>query len=137
MKVIGFNYTKLSAEKTKSDFKGLKIESAMNIDNIEEIINKQVKSEEIFLKISFSNVLTYKPEIAKIEVRGEIILALDKKLGEETLKDWKNKKLDSKLRIAIFNAILRKSNVKTLEMEEMINVPYHFQLPSLKVESKK
>jgi hypothetical protein len=136
MKLVGFNYKKLSCEKLNNNLKNLKIESKIDIKNIEEIKKEMMKTEDMLLRIDFDYSLEYNPLIAVIEVSGEFFLSLGEKEGKEMIKNWNSKKVDEKVRISLFNAILRKTNVKTLEMEELIGVPPHFQMPSLKPSKK-
>ena len=136
MKLIGFNFTKISVEKLKNISKDLKIDTSINIDSIEELKNELLKSKDVFLNIKFNYKINYKPDIAIIELAGNIALAIDSKLGKEILKDWKDKKIKDETRITLFNAILRKSNIRALQLEEEMNLPTHFQLPSLKQDKK-
>lgn len=137
MKLMGFNFTKINIEKISSNFEKLKINTSINIDSIEERKVGSVKSNDIFLDIKFNYLINYDPEIAKIELSGKIILSVEEKLGKEILKDWKDKKLKEEIRLTLFNAILRKSNIKALQLEEYLNLPPHFNLPSLKMDNKK
>ncbi len=136
MKLIGFNFTKISIEKKRKISKDLKIDTSINIDSIEEVKNELLKSKDIFLNIKFNYKINYKPDISTIELVGNLAIALDSKLGKEILKDWKDKKIKDETRITLFNVILRKSNVKALQLEEEMSLPLHFQLPSLKQNKK-
>jgi hypothetical protein len=136
MKLIGFNFTKIYIEKLKNVSKDLKIENSINIESIEEIKNEILKSKDSFLIIKFNYKLNYNPNIAKIELAGNVNLNVDEKLAKELLKDWKYKKIKEEIKIALFNSILKKVNIKSLQLEEEMNLPTHFQLPSLK-QSKK
>ncbi len=132
MKLIGFNFTKISVEKMGKISKDLKIDTSINIDSIDEVKNEMIKSKDLFLNIKFNYKINYNPKIALIDLSGNIAISVDSKLGKEIVKDWKSKKIDDNTRITIFNAILRKSNIKALQLEEEMNLPPHFQLPSLK-----
>jgi hypothetical protein len=132
MKLIGFNFTKISVEKINNLSKDLKIDTSINIESIDEVKNELLKSKDSFLNLKFNYKINYKPNIALIELSGNLAISVDSKLGKEILKDWKNKKIKDETRIILFNAILKKSNVKALQLEEEMNLPFHFQLPSLK-----
>ena len=136
MKLIGFNFSKISIEKIEKISKDLKIDTSINIDSIENMKNELLKSKDLFLNIKFNYKINYKPNIAKIELVGNIALAIDSKLGKEILNDWKDKKIKDETRMIFFNAILKKSNIKALQLEEEMNLPTHFQLPSLKQDKK-
>ncbi len=132
MKLIGFNFTKISVDKIGKVTKDLKIDTSINIDSIDEVKNEMIKSKDTFLNLKFNYKINYKPEIALIELSGNLAISVDSKLGKDILKDWKNKKINDETRIILFNAILKKSNVKALQLEEEMNLPLHFQLPSIK-----
>jgi hypothetical protein len=137
MKLMGFNFTKLNIEKKSSKFEELKIDTSINLDSIEETKQEIVKSKDSFLSIKFNYLINYNPDIAKISLNGNILLAVDEKMCKEILNDWKDKKLKDNFRLSLFNFILRKSNIKALQLEEDLNLPPHFNLPSLKLEDKK
>jgi hypothetical protein len=133
MKLAGFNFTKISVEKKKSSFKDLKIETQINLTEIQEIKQETVKSKDSLLGVDFSYIINYAPNIALLEFKGHCVLVLDSKKLKDILKDWKDKKLDPEFRTAIFNLILIKSNIKALQYEEELNLPLHFRLPSISV----
>jgi hypothetical protein len=132
MKLVGFSYKKLSCERTGNSLKDLKIESKIDLEKIEKVENNTLNTKDMILRIIFDYSLDYNPNLAKINVSGEMIISIDEKTGNELVKDWKSKDIDEKTRLNIFNIILKKTNVKTLEMEELIGVPHHFQMPTLK-----
>ena len=114
----------------------LKIETSINLDSIEELKNESMKTKDDLLDIKFNYIISYSPKIAKIELAGKMVLAIDSKKGKEILKTWKDKKLDDDVRLALFNGILMKSNVKAIQLEDEMGLPLHFKLPSLKAPKK-
>jgi len=137
MKLMGFNFTKLNAEKSSLNLEGLKIGTSIDIVSIEEKKYDSIKSNDSILIVEFNYIINYDPKIAKIELKGNIIISVEEKLAKEVIKDWKDKKVNDEFRLTLFNAILRKSNIKALQLEEEVNLPPHFNLPSLKIEDKK
>lgn len=131
MKLAGFNFTKIAVEKTTNSLKDLKIETKINLIDIQEIKQEFAKTKDTFLGIDFSYIIEYSPSIALLEFKGHCVLALDQKQAKDVLRDWKDKKMDDIFRIAIFNLILMKANIKALQFEEELNLPLHFRLPSL------
>jgi len=93
-----------------------------------------LKEEVLAVKFNFG--LDYEPEMAKIDLEGNLILSLDSKRAKDVLKQWKDKKMPEEFRLPLFNLILRKCSLKALQLEEEMNLPIHFQLPSLKVQNK-
>ena len=137
MKLLGFNYNKISVEKMADKMKDLKINTKIDVSEIIEIKSDIIKTEEEILGVKFSYGVDYDPKMAKIELAGNIILGIDSKTAKEVLKQWKDKKMPEDFRIILFNIILRKSNLKALQLEDEMNLPLHVQLPSIKSQEKK
>ncbi len=137
MKLLGFNFTKIQVEKHKDRVEGLKIGTRIDISDIKEAKSTILKTKDEVLAIKFAFGLDYEPEMAKLDLEGNLIISLEPKKARETLKEWKNKKMPEDFKIPLFNVILRKSSLKALQLEEEMNLPIHMQLPSLKIEDKK
>jgi hypothetical protein len=131
MKLMGFNFTKINAEKLKSKFEGVKLNTNINVSEIKEIKNTPFKSKESIVSIIFDYVIDYNPDFAKLEFKGTLILGLENKEAKEVLKEWKDKKMPEEFKLALFNLILRKSNTKAIQLEDEINIPLHIPLPKL------
>jgi len=137
MKLLGFNFTKIQAEKIKDKVQNLKINTRINVSNISSAKADMLKTKEEILSISFSYGLDYEPELAKIDLEGGLIISLESKKAKEVLKQWKNKKMPEDFRLLLFNLIMKKSGLRALKLEEEMNLPIHFQLPGLKIGDKK
>lgn len=136
MKLAGFNFTKISVEKFKNNLKDIKVGTSIDIVDIKEAKADLIKSKDIFLGIKFKYDINYDPEIAKISFEGSLLASFDSKIGKDILKDWKDKKIKDEVRLNLFNSILMRSNVKAIQLEEEMSLPFHFQLPSLKMAKK-
>jgi len=136
MKVLGFNFNKMSAERfpQKSSEGALKLGTDIVILEINPVNSDLFNTKDEFLGVKFSYTINYNPDYAKIEFLGEIVISLDSKEAKEVLKEWKNKKLLEDFKIFVFNIILKKSNLKALELEDEMNLPLHLPLPSVKKE---
>lgn len=131
MKFIGFNLNKVMAEKLSSNYKGVKINTKIDINGIDLIESVYLKEEGI-VRVKFTYSIEYSQNAAKIEIAGDILLGAEKKQAQEIVDGWKDKKISEELRILIFNLILKKANVRALELEEQLNLPLHIPMPSLK-----
>jgi tRNA A58 N-methylase Trm61 len=132
MRLVGFNFKKISIEKTSENLKGLKINTKINLKDISVAQKDFLKQGQDVVKIDFNYVIDYDPKIANIELNGQVLIAMTNEQSEEIVEGWKKKKLNENYRVAIFNIILRKSNVKALELEEDMNLPLHVPFPTLK-----
>ena len=132
MKILGFNFTKISVEKHKDSFKELKIENKVDVTNISEVKQDILKSEEDLLAVKFKYDILYNPDVAKVEIAGTILVSVDSKLAKDTLKKWKDKETPEEFKIPLFNLIFRKAGLKALQLEEEMNLPLHMQMPAIR-----
>ena len=132
MKIIGFNFNKINVEKLKEPVEGMKINTNISIPELKEIKQTILKTKDDTIGVKFVYTIDYSPEIAKIEFSGSILINIESKLTKEILKQWEDKKMPDDFKIVLFNLILRKSNVKSLQFEDELNLPLHINLPSLK-----
>ena len=132
MKIIGFNFSKIAIEKKGNFIKAPEVKTSMDISNIKEVQSELFKSKETALEIKFVYGIKYSPEIAELNFEGNLMLLVDSKEAKEIIKKWKAKDIPEDLKLIVFNTILRKSNIKALQLEDELNLPIHFQLPSLK-----
>lgn len=128
MKIMGFSIKKISAE-AKSQPKGkLEVKQGININNIAK--EEVPISDKPALKFDFTFSIDYAPGIAKIEMLGSIITLDDKDESKEILKEWKKKKFsDAGIKVPLFNFIMSKCNIKALQLEEELGLPFHIPMP--------
>lgn len=134
MKVLAFNFEKISAErlsKTKGD---TKVDTHVDISDISEVKADFLSPQGKILGVNFKFSLSYNPEIAKIEVNGHFLIEVPKELADKTLKEWKEKKLAEEIQLFLINLILEKATLKALSIEEQIGLPLHYPMPSYKKE---
>lgn len=129
MRIIGFGFEKISAQKGKG--KDLKIKINSNIDIISVDKDRIENLNEEVLRLHFKFITDFDPDLAKILLEGYILLSTDKAKAKEIMKKWKLKKLPDDVRIPLFNFILTKCNIKALNLEEDINIPTHIPMPKI------
>jgi len=137
MKLVGFNFTKIHAEKSSEQPKEIKINTSVNILEITELKSDFLKSKEDMIGIKFNYGIDYSPNFAKIELSGVIIISVDSKESKEVLRQWKDKKVPDNFKLAIFNIILSKANIKAIQLEDEFNLPIHINMPSLRPTTEK
>jgi hypothetical protein len=137
MRLIGFNFNKISIEKFNKKVDSIKFNTKIDIASIESIKSDLIKIKDEPIKIDFVYSVLYEPEFAKLELAGSILLSVEPKIAREVLKGWKDKEINEDFKVFVFNIILRKANIKALTLEEELNLPPHISLPSLKKESFK
>jgi hypothetical protein len=107
MKVVSFNFKKISVEKFSDNFDKLTAGTNIDITDIAPLKQDLFKTKEEFVGVKFLFTLNYEPKIAKIELGGDIIVSLDPAIVRNIVKDWKEKKISEEFRIDLFNTILR------------------------------
>jgi hypothetical protein len=137
MRLIGFNFTKIQAEKTKERTDSIKFNSKINIPSIEPLKTDLIKTKEDIVKINFNYILSYEPEFAKIELSGNMLISLDSKITKQVLKGFNDKGTPDDFKIFVLNLILKKVNLKALQLEEELNLPMHLPLISLNKDNLK
>ena len=132
MKIVGFSFRKLNIEKTSDKFESLKINTNIDITNVKQIKPEIFQSKEEIVEVEFDYFINYDPDIAKLSLSGTILVMAESKIIKDFIKQWKQKKLPEEHRILIFNVILKKSNLKAMQLEDELNLPLHIPLPSVK-----
>lgn len=136
MKLIGLNFKKISVEKLSDKAENVKVETKIDLSEISTVKADLFKTKDDFLGVKFSYAINYSPNYAKIEFKGDLLVSLDQRQSREVLRQWKDKKVEENFKIFVFNAILRKANLKAMQLEDEINLPLHIPLPMIRKEDK-
>ena len=136
MKLIGLNFKKISVEKLSDKAENIKVETKIDLSEISPINADLFKTKDEFLGVKFSYSINYSPNYAKIEFKGDLLVSLDQRQSREVLRQWKDKKVEEDFKIFVFNAILRKANLKAMQLEDELNLPLHIPLPMIRKENK-
>src|SRR3989344_7327551 len=131
MRVMGFNFDKISIERFLDNITDMKISTNIDISDIIKLNPGILKTKEEILGVKFNYIIDYQENIAKIELAGKILLALEPKQAKEVLKQWDDKKVPDEFRITLFNFIFRKANIKAIQLEDEMNLPIHIPLPKI------
>jgi hypothetical protein len=136
MKVIGFNFTKISSERQSVPEK-TSINTNIEFTEVEREKVELLKDSEP-LKISFkcswvySNAEKKEAKFGEISFEGNIILAAEKEESKEILKSWKKKKISPTMQIPLFNLILKKCTPRAAHYADEIALPSPIPLPKIK-----
>lgn len=137
MQVVGFNFTKISGEKSVLDFKA-KPSTSIEFISLESEKVEMLKDGNI-VKINFQYSITYensekkKDNIeGKISCDGLVALSVSKEELKEITKSWKKKKLPGLTNIFLFNLILRRCTPKAIMLQDELQLPFHTPMPALK-----
>jgi|APSaa5957512535_1039671.scaffolds.fasta_scaffold19427_5 hypothetical protein len=136
MKLLGFNFNKISVEKLGEKPAETKVSTNINVSEIKAVKVAMLKSKEDVLGIKFAYKVSYSPDYAEVDLQGAIMVSLEPKVAKKVLKEWDSKKMPEEFQGSLFNLILAKSSVKALQLEEEMNLPFHIPLPSVKPQDK-
>ncbi len=136
MKLIGFNFTKINAQKSEKIIENVNIKTNIDVSDIHEVKSDFFGSKESLVGVKFGYKIDYEPEFAGILFNGTVLFSTNSKESVEILNQWEQKKILDKFKIPLFNIILKKSNLRALQLEEELNLPLHIPMPSLKFEQK-
>jgi hypothetical protein len=137
MKVVGFNFDKISVEKLKERTDKLKVTTQIDVSEIKQLKPGFLKTKEDLLKVKFYYGVKYEPGFALVDLKGTVILSLSEKRSKEVLKEWKKKKMPEDFRLVLFNLILKKAALKSLHLEDELNLPLHLPMPTLRPSKEK
>ncbi len=132
MKIIGFNFNKINVERLSDKFEKLKINTNIDLVDVKEVKPEVFKSKDELIEVRFNYSVNYEPKIANISLSGIVLLMVDEKTSKSFLSHWKDKKLPDEHKVLLFNIILKKSNLKAMQLEDELNLPLHVSLPSVK-----
>ena len=129
IRLIGFNITKIHAERNQGFDGKLGVKSNVNIKNIEKFKPELAKQDS--LKIDFVFEIDYS-ELGKVSIEGTMFITADSKQMKEILNSWKDKNLNSELHLGIINIILQKASLRAFQLEEELGLPIHIRLPRIR-----
>ena len=135
MRIIGFNLTKILAERQEEDGQGIRVDQNIDIKDIKE--EKIPITNNKALKIKFNLTVTYSKDFGKIKFEGSIMTLPVEEEFKSIMDSWKDKKIPENMRLGIFNFIMVKCNIKALYLEDEMGMPLHVPMPRLSKELKK
>ena len=133
--IVGFNFTKMSAERHEGVRGKININNNVSIKNVEEKNLALGKEKQNTLNFTFEFISKYEPKLGEILLGGDVLFMADPKKAKEILDGWKkDKKIPKDTMTAILNTVLAKCNIQALIISRDINLPPPIPLP--KVESE-
>lgn len=129
MQIIGFNFTKISAERKGSPQGKLNIKMGINFSKIEK--EKALSLGQEVLRTEFEFNISYE-KVSNFDFKGAIYITSTPEKLKEIIKKWeKEKKIPEDIKVPLYNFVLTKCNVKALQFEEEFNLPPHIPLPKI------
>jgi hypothetical protein len=133
--IVGFGFTKISAEKGESAKGKIDINNNVSIKDVKEdnFAFGSDKKQNV-IKFIFEFTSKYEPKVGNILFEGSLLYMEEPKKSKAILDDWKNnKKLPKELMGGLLNTILTKCNVQALIMSQEVNLPPPIPLPKVQL----
>lgn len=130
MPVIGLNFTKVEAEKSKMQPKGeLKVNSVPKVLEVKEASIHSVDKKALSMEFEF--LTTYSPEIGHIKITGNLIFLSEE--SDSIMDEWtKTKDLPKNVSTQVINHLFRKCLIKMAVLAEDVQLPPPVQIPMVK-----
>ncbi len=134
MSIIGFNFTKISAERNENVQGQVNIKNNLAIKGIEKQDISIASKDQISLKASFEFSSKLEPNMGSITILANVLMLETKDEGQKILDEWeKKKKLDEEFMKQTFTFMLRRCTIKALLLAEDLNLPSPLPLPQVQV----
>ena len=132
--IVGFGFTKLSAEKGEIAKGKIDINNNVSVKDIQEDNFSLGKDRQNVLKFIFEFTSNYEPNVGKVLFEGEVLYMEEPKKAKEILSSWKkDKKIPKELMGAMLNTILTKCNVQALILSQQVNLPPPIPMPKVQM----
>lgn len=132
--IVGFGFTKLSAEKKEAAKGKVDINNNVSIKDVVEDNLALGKENQNVIKFKFEFTSKYEPNIGNVLFEGEILYLQDSKKIKEILSSWKkDKKLPKELMAGLLNTILMKCNIQALILSQDVNLPPPIPMPKVQI----
>ena len=134
MTVIGFNFRKITAERSSAPSGNVNISNNVSLKSVEEATVPVGSKSQKALRFNYEFNTKYDPKFGSIVIEGDVLYMTSNDIVESTLKNWKkNKKIEKEMLTPILNTILTKCSVKGLLISQDLNLPSPMQLPRVTV----
>ncbi|MBI2653145.1 hypothetical protein HYX00_06775 [Candidatus Woesearchaeota archaeon] len=132
--IVGFGFTKLSAEKKEAAKGKIDINNNVSIKDVQEDSFSMGKDTQNVIKFIFEFTSKYEPNVGTILFEGELLYMEEQKKNKEILNSWKkDKKIPKELMAGLLNTILTKCNVQALILSQQVNLPPPIPLPKVQM----
>lgn len=132
MPITGFGLTKLHAEKIGKVSNDMKITPNISIKGIDKH-EIQDNSGKPTLKITFLFSIEYGPDIANIQIEGNVLYSDTQEIIDRVIQSKVEGKVDETILNQALGVIQVNSHIKALELTREIGVPPHMGIPILQI----
>ena len=133
--IVGFGFTKLSAEKKEAPKGKIDINNNVTIKNVQEDdFSFGKEKQQNVLRFTFEFTSKYEPAVGTILFEGDLLYLEEPKKIKEILSSWKkDKKIPKEIMTGLLNTILTKCNVQALILSQEVNLPPPIPMPKVQL----
>lgn len=130
MNIVGFNFTKISAERNKAVVGSVRISNNIHLRDVKDA--KIGMGERGAVSISFVFQTQYQPDFATIVFEGDVLGLVDQKNAVSLVEAWKkDKRLSPDVSQGILNYILDRCSIQALLISKDLGLPSPVPLPKV------
>jgi len=135
MNILNITFNGISAERKSVPKGSISVSNNIKIEGVEEVKMGLDKTKSA-LKFLFSYKTVYSPDIASIELKGELLSLVDVAEATIILDKWKkDKSLDKDNAKVVINNVMNKCTVEVILLSRELGLPSPIPMPSVKDDS--
>ncbi len=135
MTLVGFNLTKINAERKPVSEHNVRIENNVGVTDVKEA--KNIDAKKTLVRYSFDFTCKYEPGLGQIQIQGELLEMYDKEFGAQIIDHWnKEKKVHRDVLSNVLNHVLGRSNIQAIIISRELGLPSPVQMPKVEVKPK-
>jgi hypothetical protein len=134
MAIIGFNFTKIAAQRISGRTGKINITNNIGVRNI-ETSKFSGDDKRSAVKISFRYDGVYDPKVAHLQFDGDVVLLLEKKAADDLVVAWKDGKADTKILTGAMNHVLERCNIQAIILARDMNLPSPVPMPKVNMDA--
>jgi hypothetical protein len=132
MSIIGFYFSKMTAEKKKTPAGKISVNNNVILTSVKEAKINLGKQKQSGIEFKFNYTSKYDPEIASVVLEGVVVFTGKEEQVKLALTGWeKDKKLPPDVLTEVYNYLLEKCTVETLVIGRDMQLPPHVPLPKM------
>ncbi|MBR9702805.1 hypothetical protein GOV10_02100 [Candidatus Woesearchaeota archaeon] len=136
MAIIGFNFTKIGAQRYVSTTQKVQVTNNVSVTNITES-KMGGDTERKTVRLSFRFDTIYEPKTARMQMEGDVLLLLATKEADSLVKGWKDKKVPTTSMLGAMNHVLERCNVQAIILARDLGLPSPVPMPKVDMKNMK
>ena len=135
MSIVGFNFTRISAQRKTSVVGQVNINNNITLKDITEA-KLGLAGQRGALRVSFAFKSEYTQDLATLELEGDVLMLVESTKATTILDTWKkNRSVPKEVAEPLMNHILDRCNIQALLLAKDLNLPSPVPLPKVRVDA--